>query len=524
MKKIFYINFITENGLPDFPSAVSSAKITYCFRANGVTNVVFSDGSRRLSSNSLKDIKVGIGLVSIGSVTKVNGSVSSLGEVIVNSDYVVDVYERNSVTFVELSTPDFIEISFETSTSIADIYRESISAISGTGASYNYIVVDSKEDLPDAVSGVIALASGYTYLITNDIDLEGDRIAAAGAVNLFGLSSETSSLTSTGLAAETPLITSIYTVVLRSLTIKDVGTALSIDGNTHTIALDWRAVNFSNVPNVGVVNTCDNFIFETGAFLGSQGLRFTGTIGTVGINGSLFVSLAAAGNVIELDASAIITRRFRIIYSSFVVLTGSTGINVNASATISTENYILDTVNFSGAGTYLSGTAFTSEKSFFVNCIGITNTTAIANMYMKNNETATVVSVQGTKYAMAGVTEVSSINQKFAHILARNSVQYTSSVPRIFRIACSFSLTAAQNNVIAVYLGVKRGESVDPDADIISESEVYVAATGTRPDAGVVQCITALNEDDEVYLIVQNTSGTNDITVSFMNLIAERTN
>lgn len=393
-----------------------------------------------------------------------------------------------------------------------------------TSTSDFYVLVDSLSDLPTAVSGVITLEAGRTYLLTTNIDLLGSRLTASGPVNLYGLSSETSSLTSTGLGVGVPLFTSIYTVVLQSITFKDVDTCFSIDGNTNLVALDWAAVNFSNIPNVGAINSADNFTYQSCAFLGSKGLRFTGTIGTVGIFNSLFVGHAAAGNIIELDASAIITRRFRVIYSSIVTMAANTGVNVNAAATIPIENYILDTVNFSGAGAYLSGTTFASEKAFFVNCIGTTNTTAIANLYMKNNAVATDVVTQGARYAMAGVTEVSSTNQKFAHVLARNSVQYTSSVPRIFRIVCSFSLIAANNNIVGVYIGVKRGASVDPDADRISESEIYITTTSTRPDAGVVQCITTLNEDDEVYLIVQNTSSSNDITVGFMNLIAERTN
>jgi hypothetical protein len=132
------------------------------------------------------------------------------------------------------------------------------------------------------------------------------------------------------------------------------------------------------------------------------------------------------------------------------------------------------------------------------------------------------------RYAVSGTSAVSSINQKFTHIQGNNSVRYDSSVPRIMRVLCTFSLISGNNNKIGVYIGVKRGESIDPDADRISESEVYVTTSGTggegRPDPGAIQALVSLNRHDEVYMIVQNTSNTNNITVEFMNIIVERSN
>lgn len=403
-------------------------------------------------------------------------------------------------------------------------WMESAATTIESSTSSVYVIVDGKADLPTAVGGVITLAAGYTYLITNDIDLTGDRIVAAGVVNLFGTSSETSSLTSTGLTGGTPLITTEYTIVLRSITIKDVGTALSIDGNSRAIALDWRAVNFSGIANVGTINTCDNFIFETGAFLSAQGLVFTGTIGTVGITNSLFVSQASAGNVIEVNAGAVITRRFRIVYSSFVVLSGATGINVNASATIPVEDYILDTVNFSGAGTYLGGLTFTSDKAFFVNCRGITNTTAIADLYMIGNATPTTIAEVDVPYRVLGTVTLRSISQKFEAVVGNSSAKYISSVPRLMRVQISGSFTSTQNNIIGFYVGVKKGETIIPETDLIAESEDYVTASGTRPDDFFVQAIVELEQNDEVYLITENASATNAVTVQYMHSIIERTN
>jgi hypothetical protein len=262
-------------------------------------------------------------------------------------------------------------------------YANLVSIIGGGITNDNIIFVNAKADFPAAVSGVITLLEGKTYVVTTSIDLLGDRLVTGGVCNLFGTSSETSFLTSTGLGASTALITSIYTIVLERISFKDVGTCFSIDGNTNLVALDWKAVNFINIPNVGVINKCDNFIFDTGAFLGSEGLRFTGTIGTIGLNNSLFSGSGSAGNILELDASCIITRRFRMIYSSVIAFSSTVGINVNASVTLTDERYILDTINFSGGGTYVSGITQTSNKALFINCVGITNTAVNGQLYMQ---------------------------------------------------------------------------------------------------------------------------------------------
>jgi hypothetical protein len=376
-------------------------------------------------------------------------------------------------------------------------------------------------NLPASVGGVVTLLAGKTYLLSEPIDLLGDRIVTAGVCNLFGTSSETASITSTGLGVGVPLLTSDFTIVLESITIKNVDTAIAIDGNVNLVALDWRNVNFENVPNVGVINSCDNFIFDTSAFLGAQGLRFTGTIGTVGMNNSLFRGLGSAGKIIELDASCTITRRFRIIYSSVVAFGSTVGIDVNASATIPVESYILDTVNFSGGSTYLAGIDHTSVKALFINSVGITNTRSIGAMYMKNNAVETVIPNVNDRVKMAGVTEVNGINQRFAHDLANNALEYTGVISRSFHITTTFTIEPASNNQrYGIYMGVNRGGSIDPDTDRISESEVYINTTQTgRADAAAVQALVTLNQGDKVYMIVQNVTSSANATIVFFNMI-----
>jgi hypothetical protein len=105
----------------------------------------------------------------------------------------------------------------------------------------NIIYIEKLADLPTPSSSVITLQANKTYIIAGNIDLVGNRLVAGGVCNIVGLSSETSFLTSTGLANGVPLITSIYTIVLEKITFKDVDTCIAINGNTNLVALDWKA-------------------------------------------------------------------------------------------------------------------------------------------------------------------------------------------------------------------------------------------------------------------------------------------
>jgi hypothetical protein len=367
-------------------------------------------------------------------------------------------------------------------------------------------------NLPTSVGGVVTLLAGKTYLLSEAIDLLGDRIVTAGVCNLFGTSSETASITSTGLGVGVPLLTSDFTIVLESITIKNVDTAIAIDGNVNLVALDWRNVNFENVPNVGVINTCDNFIFDTSAFLGAQGLRFTGTIGTVAMNNSLFRGLGSAGKIIELDASCTITRRFRIIYSSVVAFGSTVGIDVNTSATIPIEAYILDTVNFSGGSSYLSGVDNTNNKALFVNCVGITNTAVNGQLFMQNNATATTIINTSDFFKIEGTTTASPDNAKFTH--SDNRLTCDAVIQRKYLIQCTLSFAAGATNVCE--FGFYDSQLVAVRTP--SRTKATANAGGRAENVNFV-CVVSMKQGDFLEVWAKNTSATTNITVDQLNFV-----
>lgn len=380
----------------------------------------------------------------------------------------------------------------------------------------DFIFVYSKEDLPEASNGVITLTNYATYYFLNDIDLFGDRIVCGINNTILGSSSENASLTSTGIGNDY-LITSIYTLPIRHITFKDVNYAIDINssGQGSNIALDWTGVNFSGCLVNLTCGNIDNFVFSKGAILGSGKFEFLANAGTIAIDNSLFTGNGQLYDIIEIGASAVISRRFRIIYSSFVAFGSTVAINVNSSATIPTEGYILDTINFSGGSTYLSGVQYTSNKTRFVNCKGIENTAELGNYYMLNNATATTISQTETPVKIAGTTTANAINQKFSH--TDNRLTYTGSLIRDFQISANASFTSGNNQVIGLY--------VAKNGSVIASSEMYATTSGSgRAESINCQTIVELNENDYVEMWIENETSASNITVEYLNVIVKSLN
>jgi hypothetical protein len=374
----------------------------------------------------------------------------------------------------------------------------------------NLVFVNSKLDFPTAVANVITLEDNYTYFITTTVDLTGDRLVCGENTTIIGGSSENCFLKSTGLNSSTALITSIYSLPIRNISITH-GTALDLDGDGVNTAIDWFGVNFTDCAIVGTIKDYSNVIMSDCAFLNSGGLTFDGTIGTIGLSNSLF-NCNASNTVFILPATLTITRRFRIIYSSFVVLSGETGINVNVSATLPTESYILDTVNFSGGGTYLSGLDHTSNDSLFTSCVGITNTAVNGQLYMQGNATATTVSATNIFYKIEGTTTASADNSKFSH--SNNRLTCDAVISRKYLIQANLSFTAGNGNVCE--FGFYDSQLIDIRTP--SKTKATANASGRAENVSFA-CVVSMDLGDYIEVHCANTSATTNITVDQLNFI-----
>ena len=381
------------------------------------------------------------------------------------------------------------------------------------GINADWVFVSRADDLPAAVGGVITLLDNITYMFVCVVDLQGDRLVCGDNTTLLGGSSENCRILSTGLTGQA-MISSVYSLPIRNLTI-EADVALNLAGNVTTSAIDWFGVNFTNCNTIGVIRDYANVIMTDCAFLESASLTFDGTIGTVGFAQCLFNG--TTGNTIFiLPPSLTISRRFRIIYSSFVVLSGETGINVSTTATIPADAYILTYCNFSGGGTYLAGHDHTSNKALFINNVGITNSSNVGHYYMQNNATATTGIVQNTYLKAAGTTVVGAGNSPKWTTATTNRLTYAGTITTEFIITVVGSVQSAANNSTI-------GVGVAENGTIIAESRVSIrAAVAGTPMPFATQDVIQVATGDFFEIWVTNETGTQAITLTDLNVIIQK--
>ncbi len=380
----------------------------------------------------------------------------------------------------------------------------------------NFLVeVRAKSDLPVPSGGVITLADNVTYLFCGTIDLTGDRLVCGQNTVILGGSSENCRIKSTGLSASTALISSGYSLPIRSIAVEH-GTAINLDASaTANQALDWFGVNFVDCATVGTVKSYTNFIMQDCAFLNTGAITFDGTIGTIGFSQCIF-DAASTKTLIILSSTLTVSRRFRVIYSAFVVASGETGINVSTSASIPVEGYILDTVNFAGGGTYTTGVTYDDNKALFFNCRGVANSGDFAHYYMSANATATTIGVSGVYYKVAGTTSPGSYTEKFS-LATTNRATKTGVRVGYYKITAVASLTAGNNQQVSMQIAFNGTGSTE---------STMTATTSGAGRAENMKCmdVLLLGENDYIEVFVANNTTTANITVESLQVIVERLN
>lgn len=364
-----------------------------------------------------------------------------------------------------------------------------------------FVYISALADLPTPSSGVITLTTG-TYFFTDNVDLVGNRLLCTGPVCILGTSSETASITSTGLSG-VALITTTYSLPMRNITITapSGSTAISAVAADPTYAIDWHGVNFKNCPSIGTISGYANSIFESGAFLNSAGLTFDGSVGTIAFNTYLFS--VGTGTGITIPATITISRRFRITYSSIIVTGANVGINVSSSASIPVDSYILDTVNFSGGGTYTSGVAYSDNKARFLQCKGVSNSSSLGYATMVANGTATTIGSSSTPVKIAGTFTLDALSQRYS--LSSNKLVYGGALTQICEVSANCSLTTTANNVVAIYI-YKNG------VQVATSVSVATATAGGKAENCSTHAVLSLTASDEIDVWAENQTAVNNIT------------
>jgi hypothetical protein len=397
------------------------------------------------------------------------------------------------------------QVPLSTDAAILETLKDTIRGLS----SEFFVFVSSKYDFPAASGGVIDLGESTTYYVITNVDLGGDRIVSGEGTVIIGTSSEGASIYSTGLTGA-PLITSECNFAASDITFK-ADEVLDLDGITNpgsNVFLD--GVSIEDASTIGTIKDYDSVICRSGGFRNSAGLTFAGTFGTISFN-EYFLDSPSTGTVITVPSTVTITRRFRATYSAFLIDASATALNVSTSATIPVESYILDTCNFTGGGTYISGVQNNDNKALFVNNVGIDNSANVSNYYMTSNATSTTIGTTGVAVKIAGTTTSSAVTQRFTNTTT-NRATYTGAIERTFKIDAIASVGGSANRNFSVYVAVN---------GTVQASSRSRSKTNSGGDPALVfsSVITSLSQNDYIEAWVANDDNTASLTVVDLNVL-----
>jgi hypothetical protein len=391
------------------------------------------------------------------------------------------------------------------------------------------VFVRSAADFPPVTiaPNIRALAEATTYYIIGNVDLAGTRLGSGFSCAIIGSSAETSILRSTGLGLVSPLISSTGSVALRNLRIDGVDTAFNFTGSSSTATLDWVGVTFSNIRSLGVISAVNNFIFSQGTILECSGLVFTGSINTIGFDRCLIQQTLTAnqGSIISLDSACVVQRRFRVIYSAInVSLPGNTGINVDVSATIPVESYILDTCNFSntaGAAAY-GGVSFADNKARWIENAGVTNSNTLGAFTITGNAVSITPTTLGFGTVLAGTYVANALNQRFT--LSTNRFVFGGIIARTFMVSVSITATNGSNSSLDYTVNIVKELSLGTPS-LIAGFAGFSSSESAQPMSASAQGLVDMSSGNTVYISISSPDAApGPITVTSMSVIVRPIN
>ena len=377
------------------------------------------------------------------------------------------------------------------------------------------LVVTSLDDLPKPFGGVITIPDGTCINIHGNVDLLGNRIVFAGVGVIRGSNAETASITSS--LSSGSMIYSESILQLRDITLSTGAGAycVEIDGTTDPTAVaDWIGVNFTGGKSAKLT-TLGNVVCLLMGFLSpDDGIEFFGTFGTIAFSETIFSFSGAGKTALKFDSSAVITRRVRISFSSFIVSSSATGIDIPLTVTMPDDTYILFFCNFSGGATYTSGYPYVSLKSRWYENRGISNTYRAGEYYVENNATATVIGGAGTYVKMAGTTTALAANSGFTH--SSNRLTCTSVVAKLYSIKAVVTFTSSVGNIAAFKI-YKNG------SEVVGSKVRSTANASGREENVACFSFTELGLNDYLEIWVTNETAANNVTgVDFTLLVNEK--
>lgn len=379
---------------------------------------------------------------------------------------------------------------------------------SGVVVPQNRIVVNSKDDLPSPVGGVITLSGGIQYLFGNDVDLGADRLVLGSGTSIAGLETISITISYSGTG-------DLLTWVDATVTVRNIAFSLP-SGRLFNGTNSGQVIRMQDV----VVVNCDRI----GVFSGTPIPRFTFftclnvVAGGIDFGASTVPNLLYGPGLTNITAGIL----FDLGTATFDTLTiNAADVDLGAGATFLSGLASSGNINtggigavndcrIDGAGTILSGVDPQDVRWEFNGSDDIQDTAVGALAHSKNNALATTITTVNTpvKINAAWTTERQS---KFtADSTGRLTYNGEKDLGVTLIITCTAQPTSGTNKDYTVYVAKGNGGP----AAVIADSGMSNRADSGNPKNTSLAWSLTMQQGDFVEVWIENNTDAQDFVVS----------
>lgn len=290
--------------------------------------------------------------------------------------------------------------------------------LSGTPVSVKTKVVNELSDFPTPVSSVITLADETEYLLTNDIDLSGNRLVFGDNCSLSGTDSVLITLSYSGSGDLFTMFDTLNRIHMMTI----VAPSARIFNRTDTTTNIFRMtdITIASCDKIGIwtsVSGIGRFTNVSPTLVTTDGIEFVGNFRSI-----LYESSAATMSAGALWNLGTATFDSFLTDTALATLSGSSNLLSGAasSANINTGGIgLIRAALTSGTGTPLSGITVDDALWTFAHNDDIADTRPDGLLSLQGNAIATVIAVAGTGVLVAGTWVVESVSQMTGTVAGR---------------------------------------------------------------------------------------------------------
>ena len=381
------------------------------------------------------------------------------------------------------------------------------SATASTWPMTNWVVVESKSDLPTPSGGAITLAANTVYLFNGATNLGTDHLAITGASTyLLAEFGDRDSITYTGVGGAIRVSGGVDFKLTGLGIIAFAGTAFTC--TDAPFALIQRMSFIGN--KVGTFTDCAQVAFTTSTFINvDSGINFlhSGTATNVVLRENNFLQ-GVGGTGTLLDFGTMVSDFIESTSNFFTSVAGGTDVSGLASSgnlTPTTGRGVVHSSRLNGTGTHLVGIDPDSILWDFVNTTGVPDSHNIGSLTMSANATTTAIGIQGTMTKVLGTTVLGEQRRFDDNGGTSNLLRYTGTDP--------VTVLAMATATIEKTGGTQESGSLQFFKNSIAEGPPVSFIVNNQPRGAVVSIPINLVTGDIVELYVTNNDSTTSITV-----------